>query len=422
MRRHDTPAPIAERIAGWIPGDAKRILDPAVGTGALLKPIMDAGRTFDLVGVDVDGEALRAFRSSTAGERGVRATLINGNFLTVFSDAPLSSSALFDCAVMNPPFDARHSVTIAIEQDRRVATIKVPVEAAFVARAAQLIRPGGRLLAIVPNSFVAGSASAPVREWLERHGTIDWVHELPAFSFPGLEVQPYLMMFERRELRAPIKLLNHRLTDPDELVLPRGSLTADRRLDYGFYAARSVLSKLQERSHGWKRLGDIANVSRGTLPRASRRDLLHTTAYRQGVWLNNAPPRDTSAPEVIAREGDLLLSRVGRRAISSLGMFIGAPATISDCVVRIRPDTGLPTTRLLFALRALWGTEGFSRLLEKGCGAKYVTVADVTECPVPLDLHLIAPKAFHRYVRALRSQDVELMEGIEAEVRATHLG
>ena len=74
----------------------------------------------------------------------------------------------------------------------------MPLEAAFLCRALELLADGGRLLAIVPCSVVMSESLQWLREELLSQGAIRFVHELPPRSFPGVDSRMYLLVLQQR--------------------------------------------------------------------------------------------------------------------------------------------------------------------------------------------------------------------------------
>ena len=161
MHRHETPIELATAVSRHAPRHPKSILDPAVGTGVLLEPMLHRHKkTLDqVVCVDTDSAALLE-ASAKLSEVFSPITLINEDFLGVCS----ADSLKFDCIVMNPPFGGKMAALVKLALDGPRC---VPIEAAFVLKAVRLLQPGGRLLAIVPASLVSSLTTQWVRRQLE---------------------------------------------------------------------------------------------------------------------------------------------------------------------------------------------------------------------------------------------------------------
>ncbi len=117
---------------------------------------------------------------------------------------------LFDCIVMNPPFAARQPAWKSLREIKELFAFEGlpqvgPIEAGFVLGAIALLRPRGRLLAILPASLVSSPRLAWVRELMAETGTIRHVHELARFTFPEIESRIYIVVYEKVTRRLKLK-------------------------------------------------------------------------------------------------------------------------------------------------------------------------------------------------------------------------
>jgi len=205
MNRYDTPNEIACVLARHAPTDVRSILDPAVGRGALLGPVLSRlGRLPEsIVCVDSDSRVLRYVSASFRPSLGSRLRLIHADFLEWSLTAEQYEEGWpFDCIVMNPPFLGRKKSWIRLNLGREFANNGsgsrfIAVEAAFVARAITLLRPHGRLLAVAPASVVASLTTQWLRDLMLQMGTFRYIHELPRYTFSGVEARIYLLVYDK---------------------------------------------------------------------------------------------------------------------------------------------------------------------------------------------------------------------------------
>lgn len=165
-----TPVALAARVveeADIHPGD--RILEPSAGTGRLIDAALLPWRwSGELVAVERNYDLVRNLVERYRG-----ATVIHADFLECGADL-----GTFDRIIMNPPFENQ-------------ADIK------HVLHAAKLLKPGGRLVAIMSAgvTFRENHPATAFREFVEsRDGTIE---ALPADSFKesGTGVNAVLVSF-----------------------------------------------------------------------------------------------------------------------------------------------------------------------------------------------------------------------------------
>jgi hypothetical protein len=425
MRRHETPSPIASVLARHAPRHMERILDPAVGNGALLDPFFRRLGRCEIFAVDIDREPLRRVKLEFGSIPGIKLNTIKAGFLKWACDYRRRSEVPFDCVVMNPPFAARKHKWSSFAGLARILGPYVvpktgPVEAGFVLGAVALLKPGGRLLAVLPASLVTAPCLGWVREFLAAHGAIRHVHELPRFAFPEIESRIYLVVYEKGRQQKKILLLNHDLLKPEEMLIEADN-NASQRLDFGYYRSLTRLNLLKEkRLLGWRPLGELARISRGTAPTPGiSRSVVHTGNYTDGFW-RPARARRLGTNwrfDGGVRAGDILVKRVSRNCARSFGIVYGIHnAAASDCVLIIHPRSSIGTIRLLFALRCLMSLDFCPGLLEKGTGASYLSQSDLHCFEVPFALSKRYPQRFSLYATAVRHRSFATMRKIELEV------
>ena len=165
---HVTPPEIARALARHAPKSVTRVLDPAVGDGSLLLPLLDrvCHSRCEVTAVDIDPAAILSASVRLSHPVAVR-ELVCSDFLEWARRNPCGNQ--FDCVVANPPFAGRRSDWVGVTLSRpwvenETDPALCPVEVAFIIACVHALQPGGRLLAIVPSSIVASSRCA----WLRR--------------------------------------------------------------------------------------------------------------------------------------------------------------------------------------------------------------------------------------------------------------
>ena len=427
--RFDTPREVAEILARHAPRKPQRILDPAVGTGALLVPIMNRGDVSpgSVCAIDIDANSLDLARSNVGPLVRSRAEFIHADFVTWALKAKRIRPRSFDCVIMNPPFCARNGHFRSLQGDsligiERSRSVKVSVEVAFILLAHRILRPGGRLLAVLPSSVMTSDGCAWLRKALLENGSVKYVHELPRFTFSNVESRMYLLIYDKRGRSSLIELRNHELHESDVLKLSRAKLNASSRLDFGFYRARMFYQRIQSIGFlDWRPLQDVADVIRGGEDRTPLwHSVVHLWSYRKGFW--RAPQERATGGEQFrgdtVNRGDILVKRVGRNCIQSFGKVHGAIGfPCSDCVLIIRPHDLNNSIRLLFALRCIVGMSNGPAFLERGTGARYLTGTELRTMSIPLRLSQRYCRAYRKYETAVRKRDILEMCKIEKSIQ-----
>ncbi len=413
---YETPLAVSEYIAAHAPRKCASLLDPAVGRGSLIRPFIQTPGLERILAVDR--------RSSCAqhllGLRSDKLRFLQADFLRKrIADG-------FDCIVMNPPFAARPSDQIEMSittSEEKSTRLRIPVEAAFVFRAVRLLNPGGRLLAILPASFISSSKLQWAREYLTTLGSIIEVHELPSTTvFSNVEVAVYILVFDRSlRSRTFITLSNSNLYQPLRLLLPKHELKPDWRLDYGFHDARRWMERMVQQTPdlGWTRLDRLASIHRGSVESpVAKNSAIHSTDYTDIFWTASGKRKKRSSSDLeVTKPRDFLLRRVGRHNTATLGPVNSSGHLCSDCLYRVRPRIVKARLPLLFAFRVLLSCKRGEALLEQGTGAKYIPRNRLNAIQIPVKLASAYPALFSQYRAAWRSKLSNAMREIERSTR-----
>lgn len=191
MGQYFTPAPVAQAMAAFLraaPGEAW--LDPFCGSGLLLGSIAtEAEDNLQLFGIDRDPRLLHLAKVEAMMQHpSSPLTLVQANALEEASslldrlDAP---AAGVDGIVTNPPFGAE-----VHEADRlSYATFdlakrkKTALEILGLEQCVRLLRPGGRLGIVLPQSVLSNRSLAYVRQFILNRCTVNGVLSLPGETF-----------------------------------------------------------------------------------------------------------------------------------------------------------------------------------------------------------------------------------------------
>lgn len=424
----ETPGHVGELLSQHlIPRKRYRVLDPAVGNGALVTALasrFDAGST-ELTVVDISQTALQEFESSVS-DIPLKSLRIHHNDFLSTRCLP-DDAGLFNLIIMNPPFSGR------LKKMRRVRWRsgkgefegygKGPVEAAFLASALSYLEPGGQLLAVLPASVISSQRSSQLRKKLLEEGTITFVQELSAGTFGGAQGRSFAFGYVRGRVEGSVQI-GQRLTDGRlrTIDVPPSKLLHGCPLNYEYQSASREFGRLRQcTSLGWKRLGAIADITRGPVSAPNITSwVVHSTSI-DGLRLKSTPRRCSPRNSTTLVEGDLVVPRVGRNVSRRLAVFnYGFSSRFSDCVVRIRPAE-VSWGKCLFALRVVMGSELHALVQRPGTGASYLSIEAMRELQIPIDLNKAFDSEFKSWCAHLQSSKFDEAISIEKEV-AVRLG
>ena len=93
----------------------------------------------------------------------------------------------FDYIIGNPPYNNKNIVKKHHTYYNKLGSSKVGSHA-FIMKAIDYLKDGGKFLYIIPTNFLVISSGKPVREYIENNGTIDKLHILNNNPFSGFNM------------------------------------------------------------------------------------------------------------------------------------------------------------------------------------------------------------------------------------------
>ncbi|MFC8806221.1 N-6 DNA methylase [Streptomyces anthocyanicus] len=196
-----TPDPLADLMAE-LAGPARTVLDPACGTGSLLRAAAATTRPGqELCGQESDPAlaALTALRLALSTDATVR--IAAGDSLR--ADARTGLRA--DAALCHPPFNERNWGHDELAYDPRWEygfPARTESELAWVQHALARVRDGGTVVVLMPPAAASRRSGRRVRADLLRRGALHAVIALPVGAAPPYNLPLHLWVLRRPE-RAP---------------------------------------------------------------------------------------------------------------------------------------------------------------------------------------------------------------------------
>jgi tRNA1(Val) A37 N6-methylase TrmN6 len=172
--QYSTPENLVSLIAEISRGlPAKTILDPACGTATLLTAVAKGKEVEKIVGIDIN-RVVSQVAEATLKKSGLHYQLINADY---FHE---SIEEKFDLVVCTPPFGMR--MELKINNKKKIRGI----EAAFILRSLQSIKPDGYAIFITPGSLLSNKRDRFFRDYVSQNYSLEAIVSLPSNSF-----QPY---------------------------------------------------------------------------------------------------------------------------------------------------------------------------------------------------------------------------------------
>lgn len=344
-------AAFATYVADAPPGPA---LDPACGDGALLRALLAERAPRGIYGCDLDPAMVEAARRSVAAASrvGGRGVLIERRDFPL--DPPEGS---FAAIVMNPPYLRHHRLsqgTKARLRERSAAALGgaaidglAGLHAHFLLHALALLRPGGRLAAVVPADILEGRYAGRLWSWILPRFALDGVATFSALAtpFPGVDTNP-VALFLRRGEPSPATAWSRWWAPPGDALRswvgdgfrPQSATTADFAVRVASDATIAALGRPESAvPAAGAALGSLAAIHRGVS--TGNNDFFHLTRDRArslglpATLLQLAVGRTRDAP------GDLLdaaaIDRLDARGRATLLLTLGE-APVGDLPPAVR--------------------------------------------------------------------------------------
>jgi len=169
-----TPQLISDLMAFWVDQiKPNQILDPAVGTGILIRSIRDSGNDAEVIAHEIDERVIDFCEAEFAAD--VNFNLHQGDYLS------LSHGAIFDAAIANPPYIRHHDFKIEPADKLRIEKEfdKIPntsnIYVYFVLKIISELKPNGRASIIIPSDWLNSNFGRSFKKTLFGLGCIDRV-------------------------------------------------------------------------------------------------------------------------------------------------------------------------------------------------------------------------------------------------------
>jgi type I restriction enzyme M protein len=391
LGRYYTREKVSEVLVSFLSiKNPKIVLDLGSGDGSLSKAAAKKWAKAQYITVDIESNTSLNLVPISGNSFNHRHFLKDVLEPSLISDIGLLPENI-DLAICNPPFirpqwQKKHrDFLVNAGLPKEIVGIKeLSAEIIFVVQNLASLKPGGQLGLIIPDGFISGEKNNRFREFILKSNSIEKVVKLPTNAFVGTNAQAHIVIITKGGTNGFISLekLEFLGDESKEIVIHKNE--AIESLDYSYHYGKKLHAK---NSITLSELGCI--VSRGKSNskqcRESQQKIFHTVDLRDGMNLVDLESlscsfESTTSNHVIAKEGDILIARVGRNLTKKICVVSKGKAPISDCIYRLE----VPIKWRNFVYKFLISEDGQAALQSRihGTGAKYLTMERLLSLPI----------------------------------------
>lgn len=379
-----TPDWVADLLCSRLNIRPEVATDLGIGKGALSLALAKRFPSVRIVGVDnypAPRESIRRMRS--AGVTLSRRDISTPSFASWF----LSRYGRMDTIISNPPFtylNDENARAMLCEAGMVAGEKKQRLDLLFLAQAMKMLKPSGEAAFILPVSAFSMSRSLMnLQTLVDRFGLAELI-SLPQNLYDDAEVQTAMLIMRpgdtgRRDDSFTVYAAN------DE-----GKISHT-----GLFSAGSLIQHFGQPiingpAHSLAALGSNVTRGRHSSKRLANQGVshFHTTSFqhysRSELVFDDMAPLATVAIDMPAREGDILIPRVGTRCLGRAAIVVQGSKHISDCVFRI--STPKKSRRKLWEFLSSEAGANWQIGLARGACAKFITQQDLLRAPLPVEL------------------------------------
>lgn len=355
------------------PMSPNTIIDLCMGEGSLLHSASKMYEGAKLVGCDIDESNITNQHSNST---------IHCHHLDSSTSqlGKILSTSRFDLVLGNPPFNN-------IEQTNYIKNIfskfgldlnyqKIPSALLFLIIGIQLVKVGGVISYIIPDSLLTNNRFRKFREILISQYNIISIVQLGNKKFEGTEAHTHILTVKNKVLKNNYKVkLKHYENQSQHIYISKEQFI--NRADYSYWNKAASIKSCSLEDLG-------AQLLRGRWThkqlRSQNKPYIHTTHLNN----NYTEFRNKNISSLCndAKTGDIVVSRVGTRALGKIGFVKTGAFLISDCTILIRIEKQHQHS-VLNTLNSNFG-RSWLQSISKGVGARHITLADLKGLPIIL--------------------------------------
>lgn len=319
----------------------KSIIELGIGDGSLVRVAQKKWKNSKIIGGDIDLDNVKNLKNEFPN---LNLFLING-LSSKLSDNLKISLGSIDVGICNPPYSQvkkNDAIKLIIEscnlgkiEDYKIITSDL----VFLAQNLLLIREGGELGIILPDGLLTSHHFEHFRKHLINNYQIRGVIELPDKVFKKTEAKTHILVIKKGKVtnrNVRLYLSDHYGEITNKLVVAKSKLFY--RMDFGY---NNWLANNNFEGVTLQEIG--ANIFRGKFSKkelsSNKYDFIHTSDLNKSISFKSFKPNKRLSKKFkCAQQGDIVISRVGKRCLDRVLVIMNGATLITDCLYVIRVE------------------------------------------------------------------------------------
>ena len=363
----------------------ERVVDLAIGTGALIKEANKVWKNIKYFGNDIDKNCCYSVFEELPNIQCFNKDALK--FITI--NQLLQNVQPVDLCVGNPPFDLMlqtqdtKKILKTFNLHKIYKSKKIPTELVFTLQCIRIVEEEGTIALILPNGFFVNNYFKSFRDFLIKTYAIKKIVELPANIFSKTEAKTHILIFKKQ---APsdkyITLSSVENYKGDIQIIQQQALD---RMDYSYYAN---IRKFQvQKSLAAFDIEIIRGKPKYKLVDIDQKYILHTTnlSKEEQIFSNRLKndKKFVKYQERVAKAGDIIFARVGSYCLGNVGIVKEGYFVVTDCIFIIRVKDQNLRKNLLYSLQSSFG-KSWIKANARGVAAKHITIDDMKKFPLQI--------------------------------------
>lgn len=315
------------------------ILELGIGEGSLAIAAINRWKNARFIATDVDVDKILSLKKKLPY---ISLSNIDGLSPNIEKQLNIIAGGI-DIAVCNPPYKLIAKKDSYLEILKSAGFFdscklnKLTTDILFLSQNIKMLKEGGELGIILPDTILTGSEFELFRKDLLSNTTVSGLIQLPMNAFAKTEARTHILFLKKgktEKYKAELKLSNINGEIISNISVDSKSLI--KRMDYTYH---SFIRNNSKSGIGLKDIG--ASIFRGNLSKKElasklgKSNFFHTTSFKNNHQGGVSFPNRATIANVV-QKGDILVARVGKGSIGNVTIVKSGISEISDCILAIR--------------------------------------------------------------------------------------